>query len=359
MVLAWQANLKKKPSFLATSGRVNQDHLYHVEVEGFPIETANRLINKCKAVGTLRNYKSITNKLREWASERNINIDPLSLRDTVEFICKLADDKVPLSELAKVSPGLTLLHQSQGYSTNPAVQEPYAKLVLTGAKREAAERKNKTEKATCLSKEEILKIVSGILFEEKKEDHEINKVKARSAFRMWLMYRSWCRFDCYQRLTTNDIHMDNESVTIYFSKAKNDQYYAGSTCTLKILGKEHKFCPKAVIDKYFKIMGFSRTGVEYLNCKIGIRKKKQVARAKESVSYTTALDDDKELAIAFGIDGKISEKSFKVSGVSEAFNRGISLEDAMWHGRWVGLGTPAIYCHLNKKKRMDISLYNA
>ena len=77
------------------------------------------------------------------------------------------------------------------------------------------------------------------------------------------------------------------------------------------------------------------------------------------MSYTTALEDDKELAIAFGIDGKISEKSFKVSGVSEAFNRGISLEDAMWHGRWVGVGTPAIYCHLNKKKRMDISLYNA
>ena len=68
------------------------------------------------------------------------------------------------------------------------------------------------------------------------------------------------------------------------------------------------------------------------------------------MSYTTALEDDKELAIAFGIDGKISEKSFKVSGVSEAFNRGISLEDAMWHGRWVGVGTPAIYCHLNKKK---------
>ena len=59
-----------------------------------------------------------------------------------------------------------------------------------------------------------------------------------------------------------------------------------------------------------------------------------------------------------GIEGKFSEKSFKVGGgVSEAFNNNISMEEAQFHGRWHSLATPGIYCHQNKKKRMDVSKY--
>ena len=356
MVLTWQANLQKRPSFLTVRGRVRTSHINN----SFPLETANRLINKCKAPGTLRNYKSIINKLGDWAEENNINTEPLSIKDVAAFVCKLANDEVPLSELSKISPSLTLLHQSQGFSTTPAVQEPYVRLLITGAKREAAERRKKPEKADCLSKKQILEIVAKTLLDENKQDSEINKIKARSAFRIWFMFRTWCRFDCYQRVTVQDIFIDEDSVSIFFCKAKNDQYYEGSSCTLKVLGRENKFCPKSIIEKYFSIMDFSRTDtVEFLNCKIGIKKKKQVARAKESVSYTTALEDDKELCAEFGIEGKITEKSFKVSGVSEAFNQGISMEDAMYHGRWKGIQTSAIYCHQSKKKRMDVSLFTA
>jgi hypothetical protein len=58
-----------------------------------------------------------------------------------------------------------------------------------------------------------------------------------------------------------------------------------------------------------------------------------------------------------GIPGKFSEKSFKVAGVSEAFNQGITMEDAMYHGRWRSIDTPAIYCHQNKAKRLKISSF--
>ena len=52
-----------------------------------------------------------------------------------------------------------------------------------------------------------------------------------------------------------------------------------------------------------------------------------------------------------------SEKTFKVSGVSEAFNKGISMKDAMFHGGWRSLETPRVSCHQNKLERIKISMY--
>ena len=116
-------------------------------------------------------------------------------------------------------------------------------------------------------------------------------------------------------------------------------------------------CPKLVIYSYFQLMGFSGDSVEYLNCRIASIKGQQVAKPKEKLSYTTSLENSKTILLKFGLTGKYSEKSFKVAGVSEAFNQGLSMEDAMFHGRWKSVETPAIYCHQSKKKRIDVANY--
>ena len=50
--------------------------------------------------------------------------------------------------------------------------------------------------------------------------------------------------------------IEDDSVTIFFTKAKNDQFYAGSSCSLAVLGPDHFMCPKLMFESYFSVMKF-------------------------------------------------------------------------------------------------------
>ena len=102
-------------------------------------------------------------------------------------------------------------------------------------------------------------------------------------------------------------------------------------------------------------MNFKMVDNEFLNCQITNKKGVQGTYAWKKVSYTTSLENYKKVCKDMGFQGNFSEKSFKVAGVSEAFNQNCSMEDVMYHGRWKSLDTPAIYCHQNRIKRLRIS----
>ena len=84
-------------------------------------------------------------------------------------------------------------------------------------------------------------------------------------------------------------------------------------------------------------------------------KGKTRANASEPLSYTSSLENTKELLGRFGFEGKYSEKTFKVSGVSEAVHKDVPLMDIMSHGRWRGLETPLIYMNKDKRRKLEIS----
>ena len=73
-------------------------------------------------------------------------------------------------------------------------------------------------------------------------------------------------------------------------------------------------------------MKFSRNSEDILNCRIARKKGEQLSKSKEKLSYTTSIENSKTLLEKFGLQGRYSEKSFKVAGVSEAFNQGLPLE---------------------------------
>ena len=115
MVLAWQARLRKLPSFINIKGQIKLEN---------PVDTsttAERLLGKSKAQGTLKSYDSVIRKLETFVEHNNLQINPVTKQVAADFVCYLADEKVPITEVCKIGPGLTLLHHSQGHSTPPAV----------------------------------------------------------------------------------------------------------------------------------------------------------------------------------------------------------------------------------------------
>ena len=72
------------------------------------------------------------------SQEHNIAINPATNSGVTQYITMLADSDASLSIINRISPALTLLHEYQNHGTAAAIQSPFIKLLLSGAKREAA-----------------------------------------------------------------------------------------------------------------------------------------------------------------------------------------------------------------------------
>ena len=124
-----------------------------------------------------------------------------------------------------------------------------------------------------------------------------------------------------------DIILEEDHVQLSFARSKNDQYYDGSITILASLPEQPKNCPKVIFATYFKAMSFKQTGVEFLNCRLQFTKKFGVqALPHLSLAYSTSLVESRKLCHALGFEGNFSEKSYKVAGVTQGFDAGLSLE---------------------------------
>ena len=52
------------------------------------------------------------------------------------------------------------------------------------------------------------------------------------------------------------------------------------------------------------------------------------------LSYQTAIEESRQLCLSLRFEGKFSEKYYKVAGVAEGFDTGLSPEEMANHGRW-------------------------
>ena len=316
-----------------------------------------RLIARSKSSGTIRGYTSTISLWMDFAEEHNLETNPANPFGVAKYITHLADAGITYSLLSKISPALTLLHESQNHNLLPAVQTPFVKLLLSGAKREAAERKEPVKKAQVLSQEQIHQIVDllwkkgvGVI------DSEVSLTTWRAVVRIYMMYKTLCRNDCYNHILSSDVIFAEDHVQINFCKAKNDQFYEGSISILANLPNQLAYCPNVILSSYFKVMSFTQQGLEYLNCRLRFSKKAGLQSLPNfSLAYTSSLTESRELCSSLGFVGNFSEKSYKVAGVSQGFDAGLSSEEMMYHGRWKSIDTPKIYYAQNNKKKMEIS----
>ena len=123
--------------------------------------------------------------------------------------------------------------------------------------------------------------------------------------------------------------VEDYAVTSFFSHAKKDKFYCGSSCRLAALGNDNPMCPQVVYQAFFEKMGITKLDNELLNCRITSRKDTQIPKPLEMLTYTTSVENSKRFLAKFRLEGRFSEKLFKVSEVNGAFKQGITMEDAM------------------------------
>ena len=77
------------------------------------------------------------------------------------------------------------------------------------------------------------------------------------------------------------------------------------------------------------------TKSEYLNRRLRFSRFGRLAPITHiPLSYQTAMEKSRQLCLSLRFEGKFSDKYYKVAGVAEGFDAGLSPEEMANHVRW-------------------------
>jgi hypothetical protein len=142
---------------------------------------------------------------------------------------------------------------------------------------------------------------------------------------------------------------------ISFGKLKNDQYSEGSTKLVASNLSSTKYCPVLLTQLYLERLGIGYRGYLIPRVRLDLRKIQQ-ADGSFPLSYTTALEDFRDLLTILGEDASsYSEHSGKRGGASAAAEAGMSASELQRFGGWRSANMASKYTDLSVKTRLELS----
>ena len=306
--------------------------------------------------GTMQNYKGTLKKLQDFCKEKKYAYDELTEQAILHFIADLNKKKASFSVVAQVKPAIQLLLQMQtgGAASFTARADRWCE----AAKRKAAQRRPATRKAGEVTLDMLKGMVSRHVTKFKGNIGEADVFKMRCVTKMVVEYFTFCRFADYQQLRAKDIEETGEDLLITFPSSKNDQYHNGQSTLLKKNGTD--FCPVLIVKLYYKRMGFSfgreAGDSSYLHCVIRRAAGRRYGDGKQAASQATSREEIIETMTEMGYSARgVTDKSFKMLGVTQALTAGMTLEEVAQHGRWRTTEMPLRYKHNSSDYKAEIA----
>ena len=352
--------VKRKANFAAKKVSISEEPaLKDLNIEAFPQATSildkdpslasslKKLVSKTLSKNTLSGYGRVWKSFKQFCEKFSYETENISQLCLVHYIAQLEKDKVGLSFFSKLMPALKLHTEMLGLDFS-IKNDAYVLRLIEAAKRSAAERKKPTKKAKPISVEILTSLIKKYISPYVDNVEYIQASAFRSIYRATIQYFSFCRFDCFNRLLARDVKDLGDCIELTFTSCKNDQFHKGSSCIL--VSNQSEFCPVKLTRLYFERFGLKlndssdNSPLNFNLVKSQGPTNNFITRGKGTVSYSAALKETRNLLQRNGFDTKgYSEKSPKVSGVTNMLENGASLEACMWHGRWRALTTPNHY----------------
>jgi hypothetical protein len=310
------------------------------------MESVTGLMAQAKAGGTIISYENAVKKFKEFCAEKNYSYPEVTEKAVVHYIVQLDKDKAPLSTINQLKPALVLVEQLSGVQ-NSAFTDT-ADILLAAAKRRASESKPPTKKAGQLPDDILHQLFPVCMTPCLKDRISSDPVQLRTYVRDVIIYFTFCRFNCYSKLRAMDLEDNGDSIEITFPSGKNNQYHNGRTTC--VVSNETVVNPVEIIRTYFKLCGFkfgrANGDKSYLNCVMRRCKTGWFADGRRSISYATSTKNVQDMVSTVGVDATgITDKSFKMLGVTRTVNKGAALDDVALHGRWLTTSMPLHYKH--------------
>jgi hypothetical protein len=241
-----------------------------------------------------------------------------------------------LATINQLKPALVLVEQLSGVQCSAFTDT--ADILLAAAKRRASESKPPTKKAGKLPDDILHQLFLVCMGPCLKDKISSDPVLLRTYVWDVIIYFTFCRFNCYSKLRAMDLEDNGDSIEITFSSAKNDQYHNGRTTC--VVANDTAVNPVEIIRTYYKLCGFkfgqANGDKSYLNCVMRRSKTGWFADSRRSISYATSTKNVQDMVSSVGVDATgITDKSFKMLGVTRMVNKGAALDDVALHGRWL------------------------
>ena len=311
-----------------------------------------KLILLSKSPGTLNIYISSIRRWNTYATRLNVPVFPPKVKDFSLYISSLVDEGASITVFKTMKSSFPFYYGARNEKSLCIIKEPFVKLLVEGALRDAAKRKGPTKKDATLTEDETKQMLESTFWPNGEENQPNSSLKEwRTAVKLFTFYNTVCRWDCYMKLTPSSFTFYEDHLVLVFDSSKNDSYYSGSTSVIAYKPGS-LLCPYLIYKTYFQLMEFEGTLKEKLNCRLKPNGKPNPQRA---LSYGSSLTDTKELLARHGHVSGFSEKSLKSTGVTILLDKGTSLSDVQIFGRWKNEQTPLFYHNSSIQRRLNVS----
>ncbi len=308
------------------------------------------------ADGTMKNYKGMLKKLQEFCRDKKYDYNKLTEATILHFLAELNDKGARYAALNQVKPAIVLLLEMQTGSASAFTKR--ADRWLEAAKRKASKKRQPTRKAGEVTLGMLKAMVDKYITPFKDNIGAADIFKLRAVTKMVVEYFTFCRFADYKELQAKHFEEIGVDLLVTFPSSKNDQYHNGQSTLLKRNGSD--LCPVRIVKIYFKRLGFkfgSQGGdTSYLHCVIRKRAGSRYADGRQAASQATSREEMTATLLDMGFNPvRITDKSFKMLGVTEALRAGMTLEQVAQHGRWRTTEMPLRYKHNSMDYKADLA----
>ena len=314
----------------------------------------NRQVIDCllaaKATGTVKSYVSVIKRFQVFCDTREATFPDFTSDILLEFILTRVQEKAAFNALSVIKPAICYMTTALG-KASPFT--PFMDLMLAGAKRKSRALAEPVKKAGAVGPTDLQCLFNKFILPHIGNVAAANPMHLRTVFRLLIEYHTLCRFSCFAKLQARHFEPVGNDICITFPSAKNDQLHQGRSSYL--VASDSPFCPVRLTHLYFRCFhlsfGLQSNDKTFLNFQLRRHQSTGGARIvpipSRSLSASQATADLRKLYAAAGITqpARLSDKSFKMAGVTAAFAAGASAEDVMHAGRWESPDMPLHYRH--------------
>jgi hypothetical protein len=306
--------------------------------------TMQQLAASMLAKGTISTYGAVVKAYIEFCKQHGYESGQPTEEHVLHFIATRTQEGMTFSTVEMIKPALTALWDLQG--TGQAVFTARVERILEGAKRLAAKDRPPVKKAGEVTLLELKAIVEKYM-PVGLENGQGDVYKMRTVTRIVVEYFTMCRGADYRQLQVKHLKKIGADIEIYFPSAKNDQHHQGNSTMLRANGSV--LCPVRVLKMYLWRLGIQIGEPTQGNFYLHGRIRKVAGRwipDPAVASMALATEGLREILGEMDMVGRgITDKSFKMLGVTATLEAGASTKDVALHGRWRTESMPLRYKH--------------
>ena len=298
------------------------------------------------APSTMSGYQAAVSRFREFQSRQGYKEDEITEKVLLHYVAYLHSQQTTHSVFCQIKPAISLLLQLK--SGQATVFTDRVDRFIEAGKRKAVADKQGVKKATEVKFGTLQKMVREYILPHENDIFRVDVFKLRTITRVVVEYYTFCRGADYRQLQARNIEEVGEDLLITFPKAKNDQLHEGRTTMLA--ANQGDTCPVRLVKLYYKRFGLkfgeAASDTSYLHCRIRKHGGRHYADKKHQASMSLAAEELKGILAEMGEEsGGVSDKSFKMLGVTRTLEAGASAEQVSLHGRWITMNMPLRYKH--------------